>query len=264
LGGIISRLWICFLFFASTLGAIDLNLPADAEVLASANTSILSSNPSASFHLPSLGTSGYETSIIYLYSEKELPLYSVFSGFHMLGGVLSTGAQVLSHPLYREENVMLNYHRKADILSFGFNERYVGASVENGEKSSAMVTDMGFGITSKSIETAFAIHNVFHASYRGDALPQPFLAELAYRPVEGTAIALGCEKEKGYDACMKISSQYDLSHALRIIAGYQHEPDRFSAGLEFRCRSWFICYAMQTHPDLDLTHAISLSWIPSE
>lgn len=201
---------------------------------------------------------------MYLYSESELPLYSLFTGFHVPGGIVAAGAQMLDHPLYREGNFLLNYHVRVNYLTLGINERYLFSSVVNGSKSSSFLTDTGLGFHTESFDTCLGFHNIFRAEFQEEALPMLFISEVAYKPMEGAIVSLGIEKEKGYDACLKVASRYRISHTFTALAGYQHEPDRFSAGMEFYLRSWSVCYALHTHPDLDLTHAISISWKPSE
>jgi hypothetical protein len=244
----------------STLSAIDLNLPPDANALASANMTILNENPASVFSLPSEGTTGYETSVSYLYSETTLPLYSLFLGHNLLGGIAEAGAQVLSHLLYQENDILLNYHRRWNVLSIGVNERLLSASVKNGSHSCAYITDAGFGLDVTSFQTAIAIHNLFKSKYQNEVLPVLYIAEMAYKPVDTATIGLGCEKQQGYDASLRIATKYQVTSAFQLIAGYQYQPDRFSAGVEFACKRWQLCYALQTHPDLDLTHAISLTW----
>lgn len=244
----------------STLSAIDLNLPPDANALASANVTILNENPASVFNLPSEGTVGYETSVSYLYSETTLPMYSIFLGHEVLGGIAEVGAQVLSHPLYQENDILLNYHRSWNILSIGMNERYLSASVKNGSHSSTFITDCGLSLNVTSFNTAMSIHNLFKAKYQGAALPVLYVAEMAYQPIDQATIGLGCEKQEGYDASLKLATKYQVTTSFQLIAGYQYQPDRFSAGVKFTCKHWQLCYALQTHTELDLTHALSLTW----
>jgi hypothetical protein len=240
--------------------AIDINLPIDASSLASANMTILNDNPSSVFVLPSEGIAGFETSIIYLYSDADLPLYSLFAGCSVLGGILEVGVQSLAHPLYNESHILMNYHKKWNVLTFGVNERYLSASVVNGSRSFSFLTDFGIGLEAPSFSTSIGIHNVFNAIYEDTILPKIYVAEIEYIPLSIASIGFGCEKQKGYDASLKIATRYQLSSAFRFLVGYQYQPDRFSGGLEFTGKHWQLCYALQTHSELDLTHAISLTW----
>lgn len=220
----------------------------------------MNDNPSTFFSLPSEGTTGYESAITYLYSDADLPLYSLFFGHPLMGGIAEVGSQVLAHPLYNESHILINYHMNWNVFNFGINERFLDASVKNGTHSSSFITDCGLGLKVSDFQTSMSIHNIFQADYQDIPLSQLYVTEMMYRPMESTSIALGCEKQQGYGASFQLSTKYKVSPAFQFIAGYQYNPDRFSGGLEFTVRHWQLCYALQTHPDLDLTHGISLMY----
>jgi hypothetical protein len=254
------RFWVCLLFITSSLAAIDVNLPPGATAIASANMTSLNKNPSAVFNLPSQGTSGYESSLQYLFSESDLPLYSLFMGHDLWRGTLVIGAEVLSHPLYQENHVLVNYHGSWSLLSFGVNERFLSVSVSRGTRSSSLVTDCGLGLSVSAFETSVGIHNIFRSTYQDVVLPEIYVAEMSYEPFSNASIGLGCEKQQAYDASLRLATKYQVSSVFNLVAGYQYQPDRFSGGLEFTCKRWVLCYALQTHPELALTHAISITW----
>jgi hypothetical protein len=77
--------------------------------------------------------------------------------------------------------------------------------------------------------------------------------------VNDGALALGISKLSQGDPVYKFGCRFTVYPGMQAMASWESEPGRFGMGTTYKVKHVEIAYAVQTHPDLDWTHAFGLS-----
>ena len=131
--------------------------------------------------------------------------------------------------------------------------------VENFQKDSSLLFDVGMSWKLQNMQTAIAVKNFQQAEYLQSKLPIFYLWEMCY-DFGKSKISFGMEKQKNFDFAFKLAGKYDVSKNLSMLSGYQYQPDRLSFGLIFRIKNTKLIYSIRTHQYLDFTHYITLGY----
>ncbi len=248
---------IVFLFYLTSLFALDLNLPKSAYHNATQNLEL--AIPAVSSNNPAIIRSGAETSATYLFNLKEIPIYNNSFGYKFRNFGFQIGNTFLSHSLYKESITKISVNYQLKFVVIGFSARHLMNDVENFQKDSSLLFDVGMSWKLQNMQTAIAVKNFQQAEYLQSKLPIFYLWEMCY-DFGKSKISFGMEKQKNFDFAFKLAGKYDVSKNLSMLSGYQYQPDRLSFGLIFRIKNTKLIYSIRTHQYLDFTHYITLGY----
>jgi len=91
-----------------------------------------------------------------------------------------------------------------------------------------------------------------------ERLPQTFATGVAFQPVEEAVLALDLFKDVRFPMELRFGVEYAPVALLRLRAGTGTEPSSLSAGAGLRYDFVGLDYAFTAHPELGVTHQISL------
>ncbi|MCK4694598.1 MAG: hypothetical protein KAT74_02490 [Candidatus Cloacimonetes bacterium] len=243
------------------LESIDLNLPPSAAHNASSGLSIILDNPSCSFINPAFTNPGVETTAAYLFGLKTLPYYGVSTTMKYKSFGLSAGNYYIAHSVYQENISYLSVNYKIQNFSLGVSFRYLYNKVMDYHKASSIISDCGLLWKNGNISTAVSVKNISQTSFLEESLPIFYIWESCYKITKRGEIAVGLEKQDGFDFCFRIAGKYMIYKMLSILTSYQYEPDRIGLGLIFSLLKFKITYSIRTHQYLNLTHYISMGYV---
>ncbi len=163
--------------------------------------------------------------------------------------------------LYRETTIGLAYSQSfRQKLIFGLAFNYYYLAIRNG--GSAGTPGMDIGLLFKpheKITLGFSSKNMNRPSISHDKLPQVFCLGVSYRILDALTLNTDIYKDVKFPTDIRAGAEYQFLGKLFLRIGVASEPSRFSAGLGFDFGPAAIDYAIYSHPDLGVTHAVSAS-----
>ena len=163
--------------------------------------------------------------------------------------------------LYRETTVGFAYSQSfRQRLVYGIAVNYDHLAIKNGGASATIGVDAGFLFKPhEKITVGFSSRNLNRPSIAHDKLPQVFLLGLSYRILDALTLNTDIYKDVKFPTDIRAGAEYQFAEKFWLRIGTGSEPSRFSAGLGFDFGAGTIDYAVYSHPELGVTHALSVS-----
>ncbi|MFO7895708.1 MAG: hypothetical protein R6U84_02095 [Candidatus Cloacimonadales bacterium] len=248
------------LFYYLHLAANGIFLQPSAYHHATSGLSLLYPHASNSRVHPSLQESGVESSLSRLFGLPQLPLYNLHFAYQRAQWGISLGSSFLDNALYQEISSNFGLSYRWDNISLGSSLHYLKTATHNYSDNAAWPLQLSLAWQEPFFSTAFTFYNSFAAQLEQQPIPQILLWETALEITEKSKLGLGLEKENDFDFSLKIGSSYQILENFTILSSYQYQPDRLGVGVVFGIKKMEICYAIRTHPHLDLNHYISVHY----
>ncbi|MBX7153113.1 hypothetical protein K1X84_15910 [bacterium] len=163
--------------------------------------------------------------------------------------------------LYRESTFGLAYSGGfREKFVYGIEANYYHVAIKDGGSAGTIGFDAGLlfkihpyvtvGFTSRNINQPVIAH---------DELAQVMALGVSVNMFEPLTINADLYKDVRYDTDIRVGAEYELIRKLFLRVGVASKPSSFSAGLGFDFGIGVIDYALYTHEDLGVTHAVSAS-----
>lgn len=182
-----------------------------------------------------------------------------------VGGMAGAGFWHFGDALYSENKVSLGYSHHLGMVSLGVQVNYFQVSVQEMGTQQAIALEFG-GVAELRPDLKIGMH-IYNfnqaqlADFEDERLPTIMRAGVSYEPIEKLMINIETEKEVDEPAMFKGGVAYQvLPDKLTLRTGVSSEPFVSYFGLGFRYKFLVIDYALNTHPALDLTHHLSLTY----
>jgi competence ComEA-like helix-hairpin-helix protein len=91
-------------------------------------------------------------------------------------------------------------------------------------------------------------------------LAQELSAGLAYRPLARATTAVQLQAQQGWPVQWRFGQEFWLYKGLSARAGYSAKPASISGGVGLEWAGYTFGYAVKTHPELGLSHCLTLSF----
>jgi hypothetical protein len=165
--------------------------------------------------------------------------------------------------LYREVSGIFAYSNSyKDAFSFGIDLTYNSLTIKGYGSASAIGVDVGLLTTVLAgLRWGFFASNI-NAPTIGqvkEKLPQMYSSGLSYSPTKGLLLDVDVVKDVRYPTLIRGGIEYDIVDAVSLRAGVGSNPTKFSSGFGVHYSLIHFDYAMTTHPDLGLSHQISVA-----
>jgi hypothetical protein len=164
--------------------------------------------------------------------------------------------------LYRETTLGFAYSRSfAKKLICGIVLNYDHLAIKNGGSAGTVGADVGFLFKPhEKVTIGFSSRNINGPQLARDKLPQVFTLGASWQALAHLTVNSDVYKDVKFPADIRVGAEYVIFGKLFLRAGMASEPSRFSVGMGFDFGAGCIDYAFYTHPDLGVTHAVSLSF----
>lgn len=235
-------------------------LPWSAEG-AAVNNSILVQNAVSNFTInPATGNAGCEVSTLRLYNISELSIYNFSAVWNFAS--LSTGLALssLDHCSYNENSAILNCKYKLYDLSLGINYQLYHVKISGKGSRSRSAVDLGVIWFCDKFSSAFSCNNLNLSEMHDLQIPSCFIWEIAYSIEEQINIDLKLEKEEELDFQPSIATSINVNQFLNILASFSENPSQTGLGFSVSMFRWQVSYGVQYHPELNLSHFISIRY----
>ena len=154
------------------------------------------------------------------------------------------------HSDYEWLNPYLNVCYEFHGLTAGATGHAMFSSID-GDSESTWTYDLGLGYTRKDYGWEAKVLRVNTSDEQYSLTMKADISKDVY-----TALSYVYEPD-GKDF-VRTGVTTELNKYLALFGSWQNEPNRFGAGARFSVDRWSLLYSLRTHPQLDLTHAISV------
>ncbi len=220
---------------------------------------------------PSLAASLAELSVSAAYSPswlgiRELSRSSFAGAVPTPIGTFACSGAWFGFSLYRETSVSLTYATAMDTRFWlGVAAEFYHLRIERYGTAWTLGFDLGISYAlMPEVLLGAAVVNV-NAPRIGachEPLPQEFSAGVTYTPIHGMALSLELNRELGFPAGVCAGVSCSILECITVRAGATDEPETYSAGAGVSLGSVCFDYGMSSHPDLGISHHVSLTLFP--
>lgn len=201
---------------------------------------------------PVNGSYGLGSSYSSPFSIPGLHVFGLHTAFPSRWLGYALGTSYLSAEDYDLQSYYLNLHLKLGDILIGSNQHLEFEIISNDDTHIETKTDFGIRLGGRfpseiSLLGLGSQDRIYSFSFGSHISKRSF-----------TAVTYRTDWDKDFIYC--IASQYNITDGFRIMSSYQDEPTRFGAGIELSVLNLRVLYAIRTHIELNLTHAIDLSF----
>jgi hypothetical protein len=173
------------------------------------------------------------------------------------------GAARIGDNLYNEQVLSLAYAHKIEAVSLGFRANYLQYMIETVGSKGIFYYD--FGAQVKMTSTMFLagrVSNMFRqrlVAFLDERLPTLITLGVSYRPNTKLMVNLEGEKDVDYKPLFRAGVEYSPLKNVFARGGVTTNPTKSYFGAGFHFKQFMIDYALNTHPQLGLSHQFALS-----
>ncbi len=188
-----------------------------------------------------------------LFSIADIGLYN-FEGSVSEGTRLYTTAlSQLSAPDYTWQDYQFGIVQRIGIASLGIIQHLKIETIHPDEAHKTWFTDIGMSIRFINTSVEFQSLSVFSDETE-------YKAMLNHQINQDTRIGVGYFIDEYNDSSTLIGSSYMLTQRLELLSSWRDEPSSLGLGIGLNLAPVYICYAVRSHPKLNLSHAFDLSF----
>lgn len=257
-------MWGILLWSVFSVGfGLELWLPPSASVLAMHDIVINESAAGSELLQPSLFHTGVQSSYLQLFSQAELPSYYLFAGHSFSAINVGLGVSQFGENLCKEWKGQLSLQKEFSNIAIGVHQQVVTQMLEGSKNYSAYIASAGISWRIAKFTSALSFLNCSSSMWHGVALPVSLRWQAEYSPLKGYCIYTACYKETDCDTQVIVGNTVQLNPALQALISYSTDPAGFSGGLIIRKNQFSVEVAVQQHPELNTTQAVTIGYCPS-
>jgi hypothetical protein len=223
---------------------------SSASASALCGTTSLSRNPADYALSPLIGVSGFCATWQKPFSLADTNLYGLHSAFAKGVMQFATGLNYLGHPDYRWQDEYLGLSLNLYGLKIGATQHLIYEKIGQ-ESWINWDNDYAIALQSETYGSEIRYNNS-----RSDAASLTLSATSELSSSYRICSAYTWRKhERG---CYTLASVYQVAKPLQLQSSWQSEPGRFGFGFRIDLGKLNLNYAVQTHPELSLTHSLDI------
>jgi hypothetical protein len=163
--------------------------------------------------------------------------------------------------LYRETSAGAGFAGAfRERIAWGAAVYYHHLRIKDGGSAATLGSEFGLLVRPHaSLHVGATGRNLHRPKLAGETLPQSLAAGVSWQPVRDLTVNADIYRDLRFDADLRFGVEYRIHPRWQIRTGIGSEPSRFSAGTGIDFEQGAVDYAFYTHPDLGITHAVSLS-----
>ncbi|MBC8111779.1 MAG: hypothetical protein H7Y04_12025 [Verrucomicrobia bacterium] len=178
-------------------------------------------------------------------------------------GTFGVGFQRFGNELYNEQQIGLAFGKKIDLVSLGAKVNLLQIGMDTFGAKRVLTFEFGAiaEIIPKKLLLGAKIHNLTSAKiadYQDERVPTVMSVGFSFRPTEKLMLNAETEKDIDFPAIIKAGLEYEIVKNLKLRTGISSKPYINYFGIGFSPKSLQFDYAVRTHPQLGLSHQISV------
>lgn len=177
-------------------------------------------------------------------------------------GNVSANAESYGYDLYRETTLSLAYANVyKERVAMGVVINYNHLAIKNAGSAAAVGLDFGILVRPLRMLTVGAmVRNINHPSIKKDVLPQAFTVGACFQIMDHFRLMADAYKDVRYPTDIRVGGEYTFMEKFIIRSGLGSDPSRFCGGFGLDLGLAVLDYGFNTHQELGMTHALSLSF----
>lgn len=193
------------------------------------------------------------------FNVRDLSTVSFVMVFPWKRGTAGAMFESYGFDLYRETTLGVSYaYAFHNRFAAGVSVNYYHLSIRGGGQTGIAGVDVGALFRPHSlVQIGFQARNITRPRIAGEVLPQVMVFGAGIMPTEQITIGLDAYKDFRFSTDVRGGVEYRPLPVLALRMGVGRDPSRLSAGIGITLKYARLDYAMYTHPDLGVTHAIS-------
>lgn len=242
--------------------------PVGARALGLANASVTLADSWSLFNNPGGIASVKRSYINFAYDNRYgIPgMQSIATGLVYPTNYGSFGLSIhrFGDDLYSEHLVGFAYGHKISRVQLGVKANYVQIHADNAGAIGRLALEFG-GIAEILPQLSFGAH-IYNfnqaklAPYQDERIPTVMKAGISYKPFQKLLLAIETEKDVDFKASIKTGLEYEIVKNLHLRTGISTNPSVNYFGIGFKPKRLQFDYALRTHPNLGLSHHVSLAF----
>lgn len=221
-----------------------------ASASALAGITILSESPADYSLSPLIAVDGVCLSWQRPFGLADTDLIGLHSAFSKDSWFLATGLDYLSHPDYRWQDEYLSLGVVWGGLKLGATQHLVYEKIAD-ESWFTWDNDFALAFANDDYGSELRYNNA-----RGQDASVTLSASSRLR--QNARLASSYTWHKNQRNSYALATTYQVVSGFQLCSSWQSEPTRYALGLELGWNKLNLCYAVQTHPELNLTHSLNL------
>ncbi len=232
--------------------AFSLTTFTSASASALSGITLLSENPADHAYSPLIGASGFCASWSKPFGLSDTTLLGMHSAFGK--GILSyaSGLNYLANPDYRWQDEYLAIGLNLGGLKAGVTQHLIYEKIAS---DSWFTWDNDFALAAEGKEYATELR--YNNSRSQDASLSLSAASGLHSAASFCSAYTWTRSEKGF---YSLASVYRVAEPLQLQCSWQSDPGRFGFGVLLNVGGVKLNYAVQTHPELSLSHSLDLGF----
>jgi hypothetical protein len=180
------------------------------------------------------------------------------------GAVGGLGVSRFGDALLNETVATLGLGHRIGNYSVGLGLNYVQISLQGLGTASRLALEFG-GAAQLTPQLWLGAH-VYNfnqarlANFQDERLPTLMRAGLSYRPNARLLLSAEAHRDLDYPTSVRAGLEYHVLDQLALRTGAASQPFSQSFGVGWRFWAWQVDYALATHPQLPLSHFLSLTY----
>lgn len=259
---IFKRIKVIFLFLLlysfELLFCLDIKLYSDASLIALGENSLIAESPSTSLYQPAMQGNAISVSHSNPYGFNELNFVQFAYQKQIENIGVNAGVFYYENKIINYKNIYAGFsYNFLDILN-GINLRYLTQNINNYDKKDTFILDYGLIKKSDFLSYGFSFSNITQAQIDNIKLNSTIKFENMIRVNENVDLATSFEKEKYFDYRYSFATKIRIFKNNFAMFSFINNPEQFATGVDFNINKSSFVYAVRTHPQLDLTHSVSI------
>lgn len=234
---------------------------ADAMVARGFSAWCLFSNPAglSTLTFPELNVSAFRP-----FGLKELQTGALSVGFKAGESAYGLGATYSGQSPYTENQFVFGYAREiTEFFNAGASLNFHQVSIENYGSASALSLDAGVLMSPfNGIQVGFSVFNLGRSAIgkSNEPLPSGWRTGLSAWIEQRLLLSGEWFQQAGYPPDFRFGLEYPVHDDVTLRTGFSTEPYQLSIGAGFFFSGFGFDYALKNHPDLGVTHQISVGY----
>ncbi len=193
------------------------------------------------------------------FNMRDLSTISFVMAFPWKRGTAGAMFESYGFDLYRETTLSVSYaYAFRNRFAAGVSVNYYHLSIHSGGQAGIAGASVGALFRPHSlVQIGCQARNITRPRIAGEVLPQSMVFGVGIMPSEQVTIGLDAYKDFRFPTDVRGGVEYRPHPALALRVGVGRDPSRLSAGLGIHLKLARLDYAIYTHPELGVTHAIS-------
>ncbi len=212
------------------------------------------------------GINGLKINLFYrnFYEIKELNQIALYGQFELFKQNFGLTVNRYGNNLYSEIDVVLSFAQPIiENFSAGVSVHMFLLDIQNYGNTSAVGLDVGLLYQPEDfLHVGFTLNQINEPELgeSGESVPLSAQLGVTFLPYETVEIVIDLFKQQHFSTETRAGIIFEAIPGLQFLFGFRDLENTFSGGLIFEYNAYSLGYALEYHPDLNVSHSIGIGY----